>query len=182
MPGFFILCLKLSMAAMNWNKVPEFYHNYIRQVAHLTLAEALTQHGTELPELLHDVAEEKWVYRYAPGKWSIKEVVQHIIDAERIFCYRALSFARGEKAALPGFDENEYAAAARADNRTKTSLLQEFNVVQQGSSLLFASFDEAQLAAAGTANNNSIYVEAIGYIVAGHCRHHIQVLRERYLQ
>ena len=182
MPGFFILCLKLNMAALDWNKVPEFYHNYLRQVAHLTLADALAQHSTELPTLLRDVPEEKWSFRYAVGKWSIKEVVQHIIDAERIFCYRALSFARGEKAAFPGFDENEYAAAARADNRTKRDLLQEFDVVQQGSSLLFASFDEAHLAASGTANNNSIYVEAIGYIIAGHCRHHVQILRERYLQ
>jgi hypothetical protein len=168
--------------AVEWNKVPEFYHNYIRKVAHLTLPEALAQHGAELPLSLQNVPEEQWAFRYAPGKWSIKEVVQHIIDAERIFCYRALCFARGEKAALPGFDENEYAAASGADNRTKMALLQEFETVQQGTSQLFASFGDGQLTASGTANKSSIYVAAIGYIIAGHCLHHINILKERYLQ
>ncbi len=180
-PGFFYFGLKLNMAAIEWDKVPEFYHNYIQQVAYLTLADAFAQHRTGLPHLLQQLEEEQWSYRYAPGKWSIKEVVQHITDAERIFCYRALSFARGEKAALPGFDENNYAANSGADNRTKQSLLQEFDAVQKASSLLFSSFNEEQLAATGTANNKEIYVAAIGYIIAGHCRHHLHILQERYL-
>lgn len=182
MAGVFYFGLKLNMAAIEWNKIPEWYHNYIKKVAHLTLTDALAQHSTELPSVLEGVEAEKWNFRYAPGKWSIKEVTQHIIDAERIFCYRALSFARGEKQPLPGFDENEYALNAQADNRTKAALLQEFDVVQQSTSLLFASFSPEQLAATGTANNNSIYVAAIGYIIAGHCRHHVHILQERYLQ
>ncbi len=170
------------MAAIDWNKVPTFYHNYIKLVKVASLSDALEQHGTELPQLLQNINDAQWSFRYAPGKWSIKEVVQHIIDTERIFCYRALCIARGESAALPGFDENKYAANSKAESRTSTSLLQEFEAVQGANRLLFASFDEAQLAATGTANGNSIYVEGIGYIIAGHCRHHLKILQERYLK
>lgn len=170
------------MPTVQWNLVPEFYHQYIRQVDAANLEEALAQHATALPRLLSNIASQQWDYRYAPGKWSLKEVVQHIIDTERIFCYRALAFARGETLSLPGFDENSYAAHSAADRRTKESLLEEFDAVQKATRLLFASFDAAQLSAVGTANNNRLYVEGIGYIIAGHCRHHLNMLSERYLQ
>ena len=107
------------MNHVDLSRVPHFYHNYIAQVTEPNLANAFQQHLVELLALLIDIPDEKWNYRYADGKWSIKEMVQHIIDADRIFCYRALRFARKDKTELPGFDENTFAAASNADRRTK---------------------------------------------------------------
>lgn len=182
MTGVFYFRPKLTMADIQWEKVPEFYHKYIRQVQAPDLETALEVHATSLPALLGALPDEHWSYRYAPGKWSIREVVQHIIDTERIFCYRALCFTRGESASLPGFNENLYANQSRADQRSKESLLEEFDTVQKGTRFLFQSFDPAHLDASGIANGNPIYVKGIGFIIAGHCQHHLNILQERYLQ
>ena len=131
---------------------------------------------------LKNIPDEKWDYRYAEGKWTIKELVQHIIDAERIFCYRALNFARKDRSELPGFDENEFAAVSKADKRSKQDLLDELATVQKSSMQLFASFDDEQLNESGKANGNSIYVNGIGFIIVGHTMHHLNILKERYLQ
>ena len=128
------------------------------------------------------IPEQKWNYRYAEGKWSIKEMIQHIIDAERIFCFRALNFARQDKNELPGFDENEFAEVSNADRRSKEDLMEELATVQKSSTHLFASFDEEQLDQAGIANGKSIYVKGIGFIVVGHTLHHRNILVERYLK
>jgi hypothetical protein len=108
-------------------------------------------------------------------------MLQHIIDAERIFLYRSLCFARGEKASLPGFDENTYAAASKADNRKSEELISEFETVRKSSEQLFASFDDEQLNSTGVANNKPISVNAIGFIISGHVQHHVNVITERYL-
>lgn len=169
------------MPQPNLQLVPAFYHNYIKKVSAENVKDAFAQHPSALHAFLQNIPEQKWQYRYAEGKWSIKEVVQHLIDSERIFAYRALCIARGEKASLPGFDENEYAAASNADSRTPQSLLAELQVVQQASALLFDSFNETQLQATGTANGKSIDVNSIGFITVGHVLHHKQILEERYL-
>lgn len=169
------------MSSIAWERIPVFYHKYVQQVQEGSLREVLARHADSLPRVLGGLPEERWSHSYAPGKWSIKEVVQHIIDTERIFCYRALAFARGEQAALPGFDENAYAAAADANRRTGDDLLAEFAAVQQATQLMFASFSSEQLASVGTANGNPMYVAGIGYIIAGHCMHHLHILTERYL-
>lgn len=163
------------------NRVPSFYHDYINRVREEDLMQALEKHQREMPVLLQSIPAEKWDYRYAEGKWTIKELVQHVIDAERIFGYRALCIARQETIPLPGFDENNYAAASKANKRKPDDLIRELKVVQQSSLLLFQSFDEEQLESSGVANGKSIYVRAIGFIVVGHCRHHLRILRERYL-
>lgn len=160
--------------------VPSFYHRYIDLVAEDELMPALKQHQVSLISLLGELAPEKWDYAYAPGKWTVKEVVQHIIDAERIFCYRALCFARRDATPLPGFDENTYAAASEASRRTPEELIEELVTVQKSSAQLFASFGKDQLEQRGVANNNPISVRAIGFIVAGHVLHHKKVLQERY--
>ncbi len=108
--------------------------------------------------------------------------MQHLIDAERIFSYRALCFARKDTVALPGFDEDIYAKHSKANQRSKESLLQEVKFVQQSSAAMFNSFDKEQIEASGIANNNSIYVSAIGFIINGHALHHKKILEERYLQ
>jgi hypothetical protein len=159
--------------------VPSFYHGYIQRLNGADLTTALFGHQQTL-SLLQRLPEEKWSCRYAEDKWTIKEMVQHIIDTERIFCYRALCFARGEKASLPGFDENKYAAASDADRRSSKDLLDELQNVQAGVVLLFRSFSDTQLQQVGTANGNPVSVKAIGLITAGHAVHHAAILKERY--
>ena len=162
-------------------QVPSFYHNYIKWVPAENVQDAFLLHQTTLLPFLQDIPAEKWDYRYADGKWSIKEMVQHLIDSERIFAYRALCIARREQASLPGFDENEYAAYAQADSRSPQSLLAELDAVQKATVLLFQSFDAAQLRATGTANGKRIDVNSIGFITVGHALHHKNILSERYL-
>ncbi|OLY92526.1 DinB superfamily protein [Cnuella takakiae] len=170
------------MAYIDFDRVPPFYHKYLQQVAQYSLEAALQHYAIELSSLLEAIPESRWNYRYAPGKWSIKEVVQHITDTERIFAYRALCFARGEKQSLPGFDENEYAQNASADYRSKQSLLDEFAAVHRSTRFLFDSFTQQQLETSGVANGNLVYVAGIGFTIAGHALHHLQILKERYLQ
>ena len=161
--------------------VPVFYHKYINQLKEDDLKKALNANTETAIQFLKSIPEEKWSHRYAEGKWSISEMIQHIIDGERIFSYRALCFARGEKTPLPGFEENDYAAASKADKRSKEELIEEFETVRKGVEQLFASFDDEQLSSVGVANNNPISVNAIGFIIPGHVQHHINVLKERYL-
>ena len=163
------------------SRVPSFYHNYIRQVPQDELLEAFNAGTPAFVQFIENIPLIKREYRYAAGKWTIKEVLQHIIDAERIFAYRALRFARKDGTLLPGFDENSFAINARADKRDWDNLIAEFKAVRMASEYLFASFDENQLDAEGTANNNSIYVLGIGFIVVGHSLHHMNVIKEKYL-
>lgn len=108
-------------------------------------------------------------------------MLQHIIDAERVFAYRALCIARGDTTPLPGFDENAYAAKSKGDNRSWNDLLEEFRTVRRSTELLFASFDKDQLNDSGVASGKPVYVEGIGYIISGHALHHVNVLKARYL-
>ena len=170
------------MPKLDFSRVPSYYHKYINLVMQDDLSNAFTQNQQKLIDLLESIPNERWDYSYAEGKWSIKELVQHLIDAERIFCYRALCFARKDTVALPGFDETAYAITSKANQRSKESLVQELRAVKQSSEALFKSFDEEQLQASGIANNNSIYVSAIGFIIIGHDLHHKRILEERYLQ
>jgi len=163
------------------SRVPSFYHNYISQVPEDDLLEAFHKGTTAFIEFMQAIPPSKHDYRYADGKWTVKEVLQHIIDAERVFAYRALRFARKDPTFLPGFDENTFADNARADKRDWNNLVEEFKAVRSASEYLFDSFDNDQLQATGTANNNSIYVLGIGFIVVGHSLHHVRILKERYL-
>jgi uncharacterized damage-inducible protein DinB len=160
--------------------VPSFYHKYIQLVPGDDLNQLLQQNEAEMAEILSKIPEDKWTYRYAAGKWSIKELVQHVIDTERIFSYRALCIARGETASLPGFDETTYAAASDADVRSKHSLLAELGAVQRATTLLFGSFSEAHLDRSGVANNNPVSVRTIGFLTVGHMLHHKKILQEKY--
>jgi uncharacterized damage-inducible protein DinB len=170
------------MANVDLSRVPESFHGYINCVKENDLSKAFQNHQTDFISFLKDLPVENWNYRYAEGKWSIKELVQHVTDAERIFCYRALCIARKEKASLPGFQEDDYANASKADKRTKEDLINELSVVQKSSAQLFASFDEEMLEESGISNGKSIYVKAIGNIIVGHTLHHKNILQERYLQ
>ena len=142
---------------------------------------ALRNSTRELFSLLKSIPPEKHDHRYAEGKWTIKEVVQHMIDGERVFTYRALRFARKDDTPLPGFDENLFAQTAKADKRSWNDLVEEFAALRKSTESMFASFDNEQLEQSGVANENSNYVLGIGYILAGHVNHHCQVIKERYL-
>ena len=170
------------MANVDLSRVPEFYHQYINLVSSNDIKKAFHLHETDFLSVLENLDSDKWEFRYAENKWSVKEVVQHVIDAERIFCYRALCFARKESRELPGFDENLYAKESKAERRTKKDLIEELSVVQKSSSALFNSFDDDQLALSGTANGKSVYVAAIGYIIIGHTLHHKKILMEKYIK
>jgi hypothetical protein len=162
-------------------KVPDFYHNYINQAKGNDLMKAMRKQTGKFLLFLQKMPKDKRNYRYAEDKWTIKEVLQHIIDAERIFAYRALCFARKDASPLPSFDENSYAANAKVENRKWKDLVNEFLVVRWSTEYLFDSFDDEQLETAGTASGKSNYVLAIGFIIIGHANHHIKVMKERYL-
>ena len=162
-------------------RVPAFYHNYINQVPDNDLMIAFKNQTPVVIDFFQNIPANKIDYAYAEGKWTIREMLQHIIDAERVFCYRALRFARKDPTPLPGFDENLFAENAKAERRNWNDLLEEFKVVRKATEWLYSSFDEDQLNATGTSNNNSIYVLAFGYISVGHAIHHMNVIKQRYL-
>ena len=159
---------------------PVYFKSYIDQVPEEDLHEAFKNQLPVIGSFLSSITEDRSGYAYAEGKWSIREVLQHMIDTERIFCYRALCFARNEKAPLPGFDENEYAAHSNAAVRTWASLAEEFLAVRQATSRLFESFTPEALLSSGISSNNQLGVSAIGFITAGHFYHHKKIVEERY--
>lgn len=173
--------------AMNGLERPEleevvpFYRGYIGKAEGGDLFEALERASSSFHAVIDGVSEADGALRYAPGKWSIKEVVQHMIDTERIMAYRALCFARADATPLPGFDENHYADHSAADRRTLADLIAEHDAVRLSTVLLFRSFGEDMLLRKGTANERSFTVRALGWTIAGHSLHHIHILKERYL-
>lgn len=169
------------MPRPNLQRIPAFYHAYINKVEEDDLHQAFHNQLGAMQEFLMAIQAEKQEFSYAPGKWSIKEVLQHLIDSERIFSYRALCIARNEATPLPGFSEDAYAAASSANARHWSSLVDEWLVVRRSAELLFDSFTETQLDATGIANDKSVYVLGIGFIIIGHTSHHMQVIRDRYL-
>ena len=132
-------------------------------------------------EFLDMITEEQSNYAYAEGKWTINELLVHLIDTERIFCNRALRFARNDKTDLPGYDHDEYVKFSDCKSRNISDIHKEYNIVRQGTIALFKSFTPDMLAKEGTANGNKLTVLAIGYIIAGHETHHVNVLDEKYL-
>jgi len=143
---------------------------------------ALENQIIAMQAFLSEIPEEKENYRYAEGKWTIKEIIGHLTDTERIFGYRALRFARHDQTNLPGYEENDYVANANFQNRSFYNLVHEFNLVRESNIALFKSFDESALSQFGTANGNKISVRAIIFTIAGHELHHLNVIRERYLK
>lgn len=169
------------MPSVDLNRVNPYFHNYIRQVEKDDLREAFSFHPPAFTAFLEDIPEDKWSHRYAEGKWTIAELVLHIIDAERIFAYRALRIARKDQTPLPGFEENDYVVHSKASSRTKESFITELKAVQQSTRLLFESFDEEQLECSGTASGGPTYVRGIGFILIGHSLHHQKIIQQRYL-
>jgi uncharacterized damage-inducible protein DinB len=158
-----------------------YYGRYINLVPEGDIVDTLSQQLEETLGLLGGISESQAGYRYAPGKWSIKELVGHVIDAERIFAYRALRFARNDKAPIEGFEQDEFVQNGNFDERTLADLAQEFEHVRRANLLLFRSLGEQTLSLKGTASENEVSVRALLYITAGHERHHMEILKTRYL-
>jgi hypothetical protein len=169
------------MPAPDLARIPHWYHKYIQMIEGDDLLLLMEQQLSSFIGFLRDIPASKRHYRYAEGKWSISDLVQHLIDGERIFAYRALRFARKDETDLPGFEENDYAENANADKRNWDDLLDEFTSLRRSNLAMFASFDEQALEREGTANGNRIYVRGIGFVMIGHVSHHEAILRERYL-
>ena len=169
------------MGRPDLSRVPEWYHGYINKVKEDDLSTAFNGQTNTFLKFLEELPEVKRNYRYADGKWTVKEVLQHIIDAERIFAYRALRFARKDSTPLPGFDENEYARNANVSNRNWNDMVEEFRALRQSTELMFTSFSEEELELPGVASEKLVYVLGIGFIIIGHVAHHWNILKERYL-
>lgn len=158
-----------------------FYHNYVMNVQEDNVRIAFQQQSSLLDSFLASISESKADHAYAEGKWTVKQLLQHIIDAERIFTHRALWFARRSPSPLSGFDENEYADVADVSKRSVASLADEMRAVRKSSEFLFNSFTDKDLNTSGTANTHAITVNALGFVTLGHFLHHKRILEERYL-
>jgi len=160
--------------------LPEFYDRYINETDDLDLSEALESYSANL--IIED--KDKLISLgnkvYEIGKWTVKDILQHLIDCERVFCYRALRIARNDKTPLPGFDENEYIPEAKTERRTIDELLIELGSVRRTGILLFNSFDNEMLLRTGMCSGKNISVLAIGFTIAGHMLHHVNVIKEKY--
>lgn len=160
--------------------MPVYFDRYINLVDDMDVVQALSAYGAsylqeELPKF---IALGDRVY--APGKWAVKDILQHLIDCERVFAYRALRIARTDKTPLPGMDENLYGTTSGANNRSLDELMAEFACVRESNIMLFNSFSENALLQEGITNGNPVSVLALGFIIAGHTLHHVTVLKERY--
>jgi hypothetical protein len=169
------------MARPDLKRVPEWYHGYINQVAEDDLGVAFQNQTQTFIDFLQELPVEMRDYRYAEGKWTIREVLQHILDGERVFSYRALCLARRDQTPLPSFDENSYASNSKASDRDWNDLVEEFGALRRSNEIMFRAFDNEQLESGGIVSGNSVYVLALGFIIVGHVQHHVKVIKERYL-
>lgn len=157
-----------------------FYKGYIKMVGNEDIFKLLKAQMVTTSTLISSLTPKQAGYRYADGKWSFKEVIGHLIDSERVFAYRALCFARGEQQALPGFDQNAYVREANFDDRSLKSLKDEYTALRKANIALFESFSEEMMMRGGLASGNNVTVRALLYIIAGHERHHLDILKSKY--
>ncbi len=158
-----------------------YYEKYVSLVPDGDLVDTLERQGAETLALLRGLSEEQGAHRYEPGKWSVKQLVGHVSDGERLFSYRALAFARGDGQPLPGMEQDEWMAGADFDARTLADLTEEFGAVRRATLHLLRPLSPEAWARRGTASDNEVTVRALAYIIAGHEAHHVGILKERYL-
>jgi uncharacterized damage-inducible protein DinB len=161
------------------NEYPTWGEQYIKLVEGDDVLAILERQVTEFPEFLNNFIE-KADYAYAEGKWTIKELTGHLIDTERILCFRLLSFARGERIALPGFEEDDYVKNAHFSDRSLLSFGEEFSLLRKANLYLFKSLHDEELNRSGTASGKQMTVRALLFIIAGHIIHHTSIIKERY--
>ena len=171
----------MNSSQINDNEYAIFYSNYIKSLGEVELIEVLNSSLEETLTTLKNLPEVKLRYRYDDGKWTIKELIQHIIDAERVLSYRALRFSRNDPTDLHGFDEDWYVGNSNGNERDFQDLLEEFINIRKSSISLFKSFTNEMMLMLGTANGSILSVRALGFIIAGHHIHHLKVIKEKYL-
>ncbi len=159
----------------------DYYAKYIRKIEYSDLVKQLKENQKSVLNILNQLDEKKALYRYEPEKWSVKEVFGHMIDTERIFNYRALALARGEKSSLPGYDHNEYVKEADFDRFSIDNLKYQYEITRASTLSLFQSFDRKVLLKRGVVNGSKFTVRGLGFVIAGHELHHLGILNERYL-
>lgn len=157
------------------------FATYIREAGDVNLIEELEISLHDFIRFVQNIPMDKFDYRYAKGKWTIKDIIQHLIDCERIFAYRALRFSRNDQTPLASFEENDYAINTNANERSIQDLLTELSSVRHSNLLFYKSLSEEQLKRMGTASNIQISVRALGFTIIGHQKHHQKVFEERYL-
>lgn len=160
---------------------PAYFAKYIELVPEGDVLATLEAQRDELARTFGTIPEARGDFAYAPGKWTIKELLCHVIDAERVFAYRAMRFARGDQTPLPGFDENVWAPASGANDRTLADLVEELMAVRGATLALFRHLPADSAGRRGVASGKDVSVRALAYVIAGHPAHHLRVLRERYL-
>lgn len=169
------------IAAPLRTEYPPYFHQYLTELPAGDILSLLRRQVASLVADIGGLDDKRALYRYAPSKWSIKEVVGHMIDAERVFAYRAMCFARGEGQSLPGFDEDAWVAAADFDRRSLPGLLEELRQVRAASLAMFEAMEPGVFDRRGIANNRVTSVRAVPFVLGGHVEHHTRILRERYL-
>jgi len=170
------------MKRPNKDEYAAYYHTYVDKVPEGEIIKILKKQTDQIKKMLKDVSKKESLFRYAPDKWSVRELVGHIIDTERVFAYRTLRFARNDKNDLPGFDENEYIRQSNYNDVKLKELVEEFCALRKSNILMFKNFPDDVGLRKGTANGNSFTVRAMAFIMAGHVNHHLSVLKERYLK
>lgn len=158
-----------------------FYEPYIMELGDVDLIEILKKQRINFPQFIAGIPDEKWQSSYGEGKWTIAEALLHVLDAERVFQYRALRFARNDATDLPGFDQDAYVPQSGASQRTKDDVIEEYKAVRSSTIALYSKFSDEILKRKGKANNSPMSVAALGFIICGHQRHHRNVIRSRYL-
>jgi hypothetical protein len=171
----------MNEAILPINEYNPYYSNYIKLANHASLQSGLADSLNKTFEFYESIPEGKLNFRYAEGKWTIKEIIQHLLDSERVFSYRALCFARKESIALPGFDQDDYLANASSNDRSGSELIIEYKAIRAATIALFSSFTEDMLKCIGTASGSPMSTRAAGFIIIGHETHHCNIIKERYL-
>lgn len=169
------------MKKSNINPMPEYFDRYINLVPDIEIIEAFDNSIEQLNSIDRDLFTKLDGKRYAPDKWTVKDIIQHSIDTERILSYRALRFARNDDTPLHGFDENSYAVNTTANDRTIISLLQELMLVRGTTKMMFENFNHPMLLRKGIASNKEISVLALGFTIIGHQLHHVRIIEQRYI-
>jgi len=162
-------------------RVPSYCDNYIRANKETELVPALTDSLRQFRKLFKNISSKQSNTAYAEGKWTLKELLQHMIDTERVFVYRAVRFARKDNTPLPGFEENAWAANSMATHRKWKELVDEFILLRKSTIAFFESLNDEQLNQVGIASNQEINVVGLGFVAAGHSIHHCKIIKERYI-
>lgn len=163
------------------NEYAPYYNNYISLIDGDNVMPVLNSQVAEICSMFADVPEEQGTFAYADGKWTIKELLSHLIDGERIFAYRIHRISRGDKTPIEGFEQDDYIANSNANNRSFADLLDEFDFQRRSNLLMVNNISDEGSKRMGTASDNPVSVRALTYIMAGHVSHHVKILKERYL-